>query len=69
MTDEEIVAEAYRQFPDEVREYTEQEAGELAVLGITVHPHGRIAVDRGNLRYAFVVGAQFARDAKSVNSP
>ena len=42
-----IVDEAYRRFPDEVEP-------------IDDHPAGKIVVDRGNLRFAFIEGARFA---------
>lgn len=45
--DAEIIEEAYRLFPDEVEP-------------VDYHPLGKIVVDRSNLRFAFVTGAQFA---------
>lgn len=47
MRREEAIAEAYRRFPDVVEPIPE-------------HPKGRIAVDHGNIRYAFVEGALYA---------
>lgn len=41
------IEEAYRIFPDEVEP-------------VDYHPLGKIVVDRGNLRYAFLEGARFA---------
>lgn len=46
-----IIAEAYRLFPDEVEP-------------VDYHPLGKIVVDRGNLRFAFLEGARFAFAAK-----
>ena len=43
----ELIDEAYRRFPDDVEPIVE-------------HPAGKIVVDRGNLRYAFIEGARFA---------
>lgn len=42
-----IIDEAYRLFPDEVEP-------------VDYHPLGKIVVDRGNLRFAFLEGARFA---------
>lgn len=42
-----IIDEAYRLFPDDVEP-------------VDYHPAGKIVVDRGNLRYAFLEGARFA---------
>lgn len=49
MTGEEkrLADEAYRLFPDEVEP-------------VDYHPLGKIVVDRGNLRFAFLEGARFA---------
>lgn len=43
----EFMAEGYKRFPDDVEP-------------IDDHPAGKITVDRGNLRYAFLEGALFA---------
>lgn len=59
--------EAYRRFPDEVHKYSEDEINELASLGVAAHPNGKIIVDRGNLRYAFLEGARF-RAAKELET-
>jgi hypothetical protein len=45
--DKAAVEEAYRRFPDEVEPIPE-------------HPAGKITVDRGSLRYAFLEGALYA---------
>jgi hypothetical protein len=42
-----FMAEGYRRFPDDVEP-------------VDYHPAGKITVDRGNLRYAFLEGALFA---------
>lgn len=42
-----ISEEAYKRFPDDVEP-------------VDYHPAGKIVVDRGNLRYAFLEGARFA---------
>lgn len=42
-----IIDEAYRLFPDDVEP-------------VDYHPAGKIVVDRGNLRFAFLEGARFA---------
>lgn len=46
-TRQKIIEEAYRMFPDEVEP-------------VDYHPVGKIVVDRGNLRFAFLEGARFA---------
>jgi len=46
-TRQEIIEEAYRMFPD-------------VIEPVDYHPIGKIVVDRGNLRFAFLEGAQFA---------
>lgn len=42
-----FMEEGYKRFPDDIEPIEE-------------HPMGRITVDRGNLRYAFLEGALFA---------
>ena len=42
-----IIEEAYTRFPDEIEP-------------VDYHPAGKIVVDRGNLRFAFLEGARFA---------
>lgn len=55
MVDEkDVLAEAYRRFPDEVEPIPEHQAW-------------RITVDRGGLRYAFVAGAMFAESSTHTN--
>lgn len=50
-----FIDEGYRRFPDDVEPIPE-------------HPAGRIAVDRGNLRYAFLEGALYAAmQSKAIN--
>lgn len=51
-TEKKIVDEAYRLFPDEVEP-------------VDYHPLGKIVVDRGNLRFAFLEGARFAAPSPS----
>ncbi len=41
------IEEAFKRFPDDVEP-------------IDCHPAGKIVVDRGNLRFAFIEGARFA---------
>jgi hypothetical protein len=41
------IEEAYRLFPDDIEP-------------VDFHPRGRIVVDRGNLRFAFMEGTRFA---------
>ena len=45
-----FIEEGYKRFPDEVEP-------------VDYHPAGRITVDRGSLRYAFLEGAIFAAQA------
>jgi len=55
MMDEQIkrfIEEGYKRFPDEVEP-------------VDYHPAGKITVDRGSLRYAFLEGAIFAAQAKA----
>ena len=47
-TDKQDVEEAYKRFPDEVEP-------------VDFHPAGKIVVDRGNLRFAFLEGIKYAR--------
>ena len=42
-----FMAEGYKRFPDDVE-------------AVDYHPAGKITVDRGSLRYAFLEGALFA---------
>lgn len=47
-----FIEEGYKRFPDEVEP-------------VDYHPAGKITVDRGSLRYAFLEGAIFAAQAKA----
>jgi len=48
-----FIEEGYKRFPDEVEP-------------VDYHPAGKIVVDRGSLRYAFLEGALFAAMASSL---
>lgn len=47
-----FIEEGYKRFPDDVEP-------------VDYHPAGKITVDRGSLRYAFLEGAIFAARAKA----
>lgn len=50
-----FMEEGYKRFPDDVEP-------------VDYHPAGKITVDRGTLRYAFLEGALFAAKALSVTN-
>ncbi|MGW1422676.1 hypothetical protein ACWAT4_21480 [Bradyrhizobium manausense] len=50
-----FIEEGYRRFPDDVEP-------------VDYHPAGKIVVDRGSLRYAFLEGALFAAMASKVTN-
>jgi hypothetical protein len=52
---EKFIEEGYKRFPDDVEP-------------VDYHPAGKIVVDRGSLRYAFLEGALFAAMAPTVTN-
>lgn len=52
---EKFIEEGYKRFPDDIDP-------------VDYHPAGKIAVDRGSLRYAFLEGALFAAMAAAVTN-